>query len=138
MAVKYVQLVPGAELPDISDLKPFRCVVIVEEEPSSEWQAQVSEWLVEAGCLYMMAWGKGCSSWDDSVDYANMKRSGYNDIPEEQFIMTTWHEDEPLKEVFVFSKNDVFHPCVGLPNTLILHISQENREDKVLAEYARA
>lgn len=86
----------------------------------------------------MMAWGKGCSSWDDSVDYANMKELGYNDIPEEQFIMTTWHEDEPLREVFWFSKNNAFHPCVKLLNRVILHVSQEDGETELLAEYAKA
>jgi len=136
--MKYLQLEPGASLPDISALKPFRSVVIVDDEPNPEWQAQVSDWLVASGCLYMMAWGKGCSSWDDSVDSANLKEFDWGDIPEEKFVMTTWHEKEPLNDVFWFSKNNAFHPTVELQNTVILHISQNNREQELLAAYASA
>jgi hypothetical protein len=86
----------------------------------------------------MMAWGKECSTWDNSVDYANIAEFNYGDIPEENFVMTTWHEDEPLKEVFWFAKHNAFHPVVELPNILILHISSYNKENELLLEYANA
>ena len=57
----YVQLVPGSDLPDITELNPFRCVVVIEEDVTPQWQGKVSGWLVQNGCLYMMAWGKQCS-----------------------------------------------------------------------------
>lgn len=99
MTINYLQLQPGAEPPDISALKPFRTVVVIEES-SSEWQSLVSAWLVKSGCLYMMAWGKDCSGWDDSDDFANLEEFDSGDGPEDKFVMTTWHENEPLKEVF--------------------------------------
>ena len=136
--MKYLQLKPESKLPDISDLKPFRSVVVIDENVSSEWQSLVSTWLVKSGCLYMMAWGKECSSWDDSVDYANLAEFDYGDIPEDKFVMTTWHEDEPLKEVFGFAKNNAFHSVVELPNILILHISSHNKEEELLLEYVNA
>jgi len=136
--MKYVQLQPGEKLPDISGLNPFRSVVVIEEEASPEWQSLVSAWLVKSGCLYMMAWGKNCSSWDDAVDLANLEEFDYGDIPEDKFVMTTWHDDEPLKEVFWFSKNSAFHPTIELPNTLILHLAGIRKEKEFLSVYDSA
>ena len=58
------------------------------------------------------------------------------DIPEDKYVFTTWHENEPLKEVFRSSKNDAFHPIVDIQNTVIIHISSNNKEKTFLAEYA--
>ena len=136
--MQYLQITPESALPDISRLNPFRAVVVVDESVSNEWKKSVSAWLVHSGCLYMMAWGIDCSSWDDSVDFANLEAFNHEDIPEDQFVMTTWHDDEPLKEVFWFSKHVASHPEVELRNTLILHIAQNGREQELLSEYSGA
>ncbi len=69
---RYIRLSEGDPLPDLSALRAFKALLIVDEEPSADWQNSVSAWLVDQGCLYMMAWGKDCSSWDTSVDDANL------------------------------------------------------------------
>lgn len=86
----------------------------------------------------MMAWGLECSTWDDSVDMANMKEFNFEEIPESKFVMTTWHENEPLNEVFWFSKNTVVHPDLGELHPVIVHISTENKRTSLLAEYENA
>lgn len=134
-SIQYFQLPPECPLPSISKFKPFRAVIVIEEPCSENWQNLVSAWLVQSGCLYMMAWGINCSTWDDSVDLANVDRFNFEDIPEEEFVMTTWHSKEPLKEVLWFSKNLAFHSSVELPHTLILHISSINRQANILADY---
>ena len=134
----YLFLQPESSLPDISGLYPFRCVIIIEEEVPFDWQSLVSKWLVKAGCLYMMAWGKDSSAWHDAVDLAMIEEFNYGNIPEERFMMTTWHENEQLEDVFWFAKNNAFHPNVALRNTLILHISRMNKEKELLAAYAAA
>ena len=78
-------------------------MVILEGDYGADWQDEVSRWLVDSGCLYMMAWGPRCSSWDDSVDWANIGSFGDEEIPDAAFVMTTWHDDEPLDEVFWFA-----------------------------------
>ena len=138
MTVKYLQLEPTSEVPDISALNPFRAVVIVEENVSLEWQIQISNWLVSSGCLYMMAWGLNCVTWDDSVDLANLEQFNHGDIPDEKFVITTWHENEPLKEVFWFSKHNALHPDVDIKNNLLLHISKQNNEKYLLDKYTKA
>ena len=134
----YLHLPHEAVLPDISALAPFRAVIIVESPVCPPWQAAVSEWLVRSGCLYAMAWGPGCSSWDDSVDVANIEEFEFKEIPEDKFVMTTWHDDEPLREVFWFCKNIAFHPSIELKNTLLLHIGPQGKEHELLEVYAEA
>lgn len=136
--MEYLQIQSNGELPDLSKYKPFKCIVIIEQQGDSDWQAKVSDWLCSSGCLYMMAFGKNCSSWDDSVDFANIKQFGDKGIPEESNIVTTWHENEPLSEVFWFAKHSAFHDSYDLKNTIILHISDVNKCHQFKNEYADA
>lgn len=134
----YLHLRPGEQPPDNFVQICSRMVVVIEAEVSPGWQTLVSDWIARSGCLYMMAWGKGCSSWDDSVDMANIEAFNFDEIPEDKFIMTTWHEDEPLAEVFWYAKHNAFHPSVELENTVLLHISAEGRARELLGAYAGA
>lgn len=134
MAVEYLQL-SNNQLPNISYLQPFKCIVLIEELVQRERQQNISKWLVNSGCLYMMAWGIESSSWDDSVDDANLELFSYEDIPDERHIITTWHEQESLREVFWFCKNSAKHESHILDNVLILHISDQNRNEEFLHLY---
>jgi hypothetical protein len=119
-------------------LVPFRAVVAIDAEVSAHWQTELSNWLVRSGCLYMMAWGSNCSSWDDSVDIANIEQFESGNIPEDKFVMTTWHPDEALFEVFWFSKNCALHPVVELTRTVVIHISGGEQEKEFLTAYRDA
>ena len=54
--------------------------------------------------------------------------------------MTTWHEDEPLKEVFWFSKHSAsaYHPEIEISSTLVLHISNQDKKTEITIEYENA
>lgn len=138
MNVSYVHLPPGSELPSIGESGPFRAVLVLEQAVADDWQGRVSEWLVESGCLYMMAWGVGCSSWDDSVDWANHTVVGLDEIPEDRFVMTTWHDDESLAETFWFAGFSAYHPTVSLEQIAIVDIGPQHREDEMLQAYEAA
>lgn len=94
--------------------------------------------MVDAGCLYMMAWGLECSRWDDAVDEANLARFSYGEIPEDRFVLTTWHDNEALSDVFWFAKELANHPTVKLAGTLLLHVSQNASEAEMLAAFENA
>lgn len=136
--MEYLQLQNNDLLPNIDYMRPFKCVLVSEAPVSQEWQTKVSEWLVNSGCLYMLAWGNNCSSWDDSVDVANLEKFEYKEIPQESFVMTTWHENESLPEVFEFCKKFAMHEVENLENTLLLHISTENKFEVLISEYESA
>ena len=135
--VEYFHLKSESKLPDFSHYSPFRAVLILEKEVESDWQSAVSEWIVDMGCLYVMAWGVGCASWDDSVDYANLEKSDFENTLDEKFVVTTYHERESLNDVFWFSKNCASHPYVKLDNTIIIHIADRCRPEDILGEYIR-
>jgi len=135
---RYLQIAPGFALPDVSNLAPFKAVVILEADYSQEWQAEVSRWLVEEGCRYMMAWGPNCSSWDDSVDAADIEAGGLDD--DSKIVLTTWHADETLENVFWYSQfcANFSYYDVELANVLILHISETIQESTCLALFERS
>lgn len=133
----YIHLPPGSIPPEITP-EPSKFVVVVEAEVSYPWQKLVSEWMLASGCLYMMAWGRECSTWDDSVDWANIDTSSVTPIPENASVATTWHEDETLEEVFWFSKKVAEHSCVDLVRTVILDISTASRAADLLSLYEAA
>ena len=132
---EYIQIQNKQRLPDVSHLKPFRAIVVIEEEVSSDWQYQTSRWLVNSGCFYMMAWGKDCSSWDDSVDFASAEINNYEEIPDESLVMTTWHKNDSIEEVIWFANHCAFHGDVEIEHSLILHISPQSRKDEILEMY---
>jgi len=138
LPTEYVQLHPGTTPPEIAGGEPFLAVVIIDCESSAEWQALVSAWLVEAGCLYMVASGETSNSWDDSVDFANTMQFEFGEIPNEKFVMTAWFSQNTLGEAFWFSKNNAVHPTIELNRTILVHISSSNRERALLREYANA
>ena len=133
-AVTYLHLPPSQTPPDLV-LGPFRAVVIIEEPVDAEWQERVSDWLVRSGCLYMVAWGIKCTTWDDSVDHSMLAAFNYEEVPDEKFVMTTWHEDEPLGEALWFARHCAFHPDVELEHTLLVHIAPQARAEELLGAY---
>ena len=122
MTITYLHLYPGCDLPPIGLASPFKAVLVLERAVAADWQSRVSEWLVKSGCLYMMAWGVECSSWDDSVDWAKLSVVGLDDIPDDQFVMTTWHNDESLADTFWFAGFTAHHPMVPLEHIAIIDI----------------
>ena len=125
----YLQLPAECNPPDFSHLNPFKCVVIIEDPVTNEWRKLISDWLVDCGCKYMMAWGSDCSLWDDAVDFACIEKHNYETTPNNEIVMTTWHENSTLEEVFFYAKNFASHEHHTFENFLVLHISAVNKEN---------
>ena len=135
--VEYVRIAEGEPLPDITSYRPFKAIVVADAACSDEWRAEASTWLVEGGCLYMMAWGRDAEGWHDAVDWANIQRFP-DRTPDDQLVMTTSHDDEPLKEVFWYAQFCASHPDADLQHALIVHLSGECAGEGMLALYAAA
>ncbi|MGB9108360.1 MAG: hypothetical protein WCC39_06700 [Telluria sp.] len=134
----YLQLPPGSEPPALDHLAPFLAIVLAEEEVPELWQAEISRWLVASGCRYLLAWGKDCESWHDMVDDAALEAHDYEEVPAEDQVIATWHEDEEREEVFWFAKHRAAHPSHSFKATVILDIAAAGRKDLIEAEYADA
>ncbi|MFZ6759879.1 DUF7684 family protein [Undibacterium sp. Ji50W] len=138
MTVQYLRINPNADLPELAPSPPFKVIVLADHVVTPEWQDKVSNHLVDAGCLYMMAWGVDCSSWDDAFDMVNVMKFIDQGIPEDKFLMTTWHDDETIEEVFHFCKFSAQHPTVELDRVLIFHISQQDASGDLISRYEMA
>lgn len=134
----YIHLVPGTDPAEISALSPYTAIVMVEAEVTAQWRSTISRWLVDTGCLYMIAWGKECALWDDVVDWCHMEKYDFGDYPEDSFLITVWFTDWTLEGVFEFAKVHVEHPTVELRHTVLLHISATPDDETILKKYADA
>ena len=96
--------------------------------------------MVRSGYRYMMAWGPECGSWDDSVDIANLERFGFAEILDKEFVMTTWHEQETLGDVFHFAPTaaTTYGQSEELPNALFLHLGAKDKRDEFEKRYEAA
>ena len=135
--MEYLHLQPGANLPDIAHLQPFKAILLAELSVGDDWQALCSAWLVKSGCRYLMAWGADCSGWEDAIDFASLDAAHFGKVDDAQFVVTTGHQDESLEDVFWFAKNAAEHPALDLHNTLLLHIAGQPRPELV-QQYAQA
>ena len=131
-ALEYFRIFEGELLPDISAFRPFRATIVIDAPYSPEWQDQISDWLVASGCLFMLAWGPDCATWDESVDYASLRAFDFGEIPEDRWVYTTWHEDQSLREVFHEAQFIGDHEKVELRFSLIIHIGMGSRRSEFL------
>ncbi len=136
--MRYLRIEPNGDLKPYDGRRPFRAIVVVEDAVTSEWQATASNWLVASGCAYMLAWGCESSSWDTSVDLANLQAFDYGDIPDDAFVMTTWHDQESLSEVFWFAKNCAFAATFEIVETVVFHVSRRDRSQEYAELFAAA
>jgi hypothetical protein len=78
----------------------FVLLLEVTDAVTAEEQRALSEAISASGCRYALCRGVGCSSWDDSLDEASVAAELGGEV--RPFLMTTWHEHEPLEDVLHF------------------------------------
>ena len=116
----------------------FKCLILIERDVGEDYRCLVSKALVEAGCLYSLAWGIECSAWDDNVDWAFLEAYDFKASPEEKFVMTTWHENESLAETVAFAKHCTKYSEVKLEDFLVLVFAHQDRGDFIKKLYLAA
>jgi hypothetical protein len=112
--------------------------VLVDEDVDELWMFDTARWLVASGVRYALAWGRDCEAWHDAIDDAHLEAFDYGEVPDDRLVMTTWHEDEDLEDVFWFAKHRAAHPHVSLDTTLILHVAATPARERMTAAYADA
>lgn len=75
-------------------------LVIADDDISDDEQVDLSTLFVRSGCRYAVCFGPTSSSWDDSIDMVSVMDE-VEGRPS-QFVMTTWHDHEPLEETVDF------------------------------------
>lgn len=132
MGLEYLHLHPDKAPPGLTS-GPFRAVIVSEVAATQDWRKRIAEWLV-----YVVAWGVECEEWHDTVDWAVLEVFDFGDIPDDKFVMTTWHDDEPLSEALWFAGHVALHPEIDLEETVILHVADEGKRDEMMATYSES
>jgi hypothetical protein len=129
--IRYVRVSAVETLPPIEKLRPFKAILVAEIDMSDSRRSEVCKWLVEAGCRYFMAWGRECERWHDFMDEVYLTSWDFRP-PDDALLITTWHADQALAEVFWFARYVAVHPATGLRNILIVHAGSTDREGELL------
>ena len=124
--------------PELPSNMAFKVVLIAEDHSGIDERSLLCESLMDAGCLYFMAWGSECREWQDAMNLANLQRYDYDQVPDDKLIIATSHPEEAIKDVFWFSKNTAMHPCHDLDNVLLVHVSERDKKKELLDMYAAA
>ena len=114
MDIRYLELIRPYRFSSPFAGQEFAALLYAADDRISEQeQADISAALVAQGCRYAVCAGHQCSSWDDSIDFAYAEHNDWQ-CNDENFVMTTWHDDESLEDiVFFFLCNtsfDYFYP----------------------------
>jgi hypothetical protein len=99
-------------------------IYAADENISDEERDALSRQIVASGCRYAVCAGYKGSSWDDSIDMADIERNG-DEVHDENLVMTTWHDDESLEDiVFFFLNNTGFDDFIA-ERFVVLHVGED-------------
>lgn len=118
--------------------KQFLAILVIAERVDKDWREMISRWIVQEGCLFMMAWGTDCSLWHHAVDRANLDIFPDGDIPMDRFVMTTCHGYETLQKAFQFAHLSASHPEVKFMRPVLVDICRNERSIALQALFRRA
>lgn len=124
---KYILLPVDVPISIPVEMTKFKCLILNERDVGEQYRTEVSETLVKAGCVLASAWGLNCSAWDDDVDYAFLDHYDFDQCPEDQCVMTTWHDNETLEEIVEFVKLYNGYSDVKLDDILVLDFATQDR-----------
>lgn len=116
---------------------PYPCLIWSEMETSSDFKLELSKKLIKTDCRYIVAGGIECSLWDDAGDFAFIASNDDYDPPDEQFVMTSWHEGESLVEVVRFFALNTNFDRHDFRHFLIVHIGESQEMEFELIEAIR-
>ena len=77
-------------------------LVVADPAITDDDREAICKEIIRLGCRYAVCTGDECSRWHDFIDMAYVESDPEFSPPEERFVMTTWHEDEPLEDVVEF------------------------------------
>ena len=79
----------------------FVCLLVWDsQEESVATVSHVVEQVLESGCVYVCAWGRGCERVHDIFDETLVGNDP--DPADDSIVMTTWHADESLEDALWF------------------------------------
>lgn len=134
----YLRLAENGALPDLPKLGQLGVAIVADIAVSNSRQNEIADWLYSSGCRYMAAWGIDCSIWDDALDWAQIA-VWPDGAPDDQFIMTTWHDKDTMEQALWFIGTVACtYDDQLLGHILILHIGDCDRQNELKSSFLAA
>lgn len=95
---------------------PHYVLLLCRGDVDLDWQWKVAKWIVHSSAMTAAAWGPNTTKWDDAIDWALILEQDEGRLDNARFILTTWHDDEPIEDTMEFLE-PLFSdkpPCEGL------------------------
>ena len=80
-------------------------LVIASPSISMEQRDRITSDIVTSRCQYALNFGHDCALWHDMIDEACIG----DGTGKERFLMTTWHDNEPIADVIDFLWSNTFY-----------------------------
>lgn len=106
--------------------EPFAVLLVNQERSIAvREQVKISGWLVRCGCKYAVCTGYDSSTWDDSIDMADVEISIAEPTKEQDVVMTTWHEDEQEQDVVCYFLEAGDYGDCSIAKYLVLFVGED-------------
>ncbi len=93
-------------MPNPFNATEYVCILFVNDtDVSPGEQKTISSTLTNTRCKYAVCAGHECSTWDDSIDFASLEMYPNYEVPNDQDIMTSWHEKQSIQDIVWFGLN---------------------------------
>lgn len=137
MNIKYKQLSrPYLFASPFADAEVAVLLYINDTTITAEEQELLSDQIVAGGCRYAVCAGYKCSTWDDSIDVADLRRNDWK-VRDDNFVMTSWHENETLEDIVSFFLNDTSFDYFTATNMLVLVLGNSKMLEEIKEEINR-
>ncbi len=137
MSTSYIAIKPNELLQFEAPAPIFKCGIISDFDTDNAFKNAITKRLYDLGCLYFCAWGHECEDWHDTIDWNILEKHDYNDIPDDQFCLTTWHDNQPLTDM-LFCLKILSHTYLEgdiIEDALLIHITNTPDEENIVEQY---
>lgn len=95
---------------------------------SAKQRYQIALNIVNSRCQYVVTFGHDCELWHDSIDESCQDDT----TPHGRFLMTTWHDNEPLDDVVDFFWWNTSYADFESERLAVILIGAENELEQAL------
>jgi|GEM_PF-2229936 len=106
-------------------------VVIASPSVSTKWRDQIISDIVNSSCRYALTFGHGCELWHDVFDETIV---GDGTEEPSRFIMTTWHDAEPIEDVVDFLCLNTSYDDFESERLAIVFVGADERLESAITE----
>lgn len=126
----YIHLTPCGPLPHLRP-EPFKALLVVENIVPEAWRNEVCEWLAQAGCRSLMAWGQDSHQWQGAMNQTSSNIFG-SGLAKDERVMTNARENETLADAIAAALHGDADFGVDLAGFSIVHITPVERRDEMM------